>query len=100
MKSSSATTRRTASRRRCQSPNLPVVKAANQAACLADPQAIQLAETEYSALNGGFGTEGQLVGAGLLRTPSVMHPAITVGSPPGGYTLVGNQVCNDLPVAG
>jgi hypothetical protein len=83
-----------------QSPNLPAVAGANQAACLADAQALEVAETEYSTLNGGYGTEDQLVGAGLLRIPSVMHPAITVGNPPSGYTMVGNKICNDLPVAG
>jgi len=83
-----------------QSPNFPVVSGANQAACLADAQALQIAETEYSTLNGGFGTMDQLLGAGLLSARSTMHPAITIGTPPGGYTLVGNQVCNNLPVAG
>jgi hypothetical protein len=42
----------------------------------------------------------QLVGAGLLKAPSVYHPDITVGTPPGGYTIIGNQGCNDVPVAG
>jgi hypothetical protein len=82
------------------SPNLPGVGAANEAACLADARALQIAETEYSALNGEFGTMSQLVGAGLVRVPSRFHPEITVGTPPGGYTVVGNQGCNDLPVAG
>jgi hypothetical protein len=82
------------------SPNLPGVNAANQAACLADARTLQIAETEYSALNGGYATMDQLVSAGIVRSRSVMHPEITVGTPPGGYTLVGNQVCNNLPVAG
>jgi hypothetical protein len=77
----------------------PVVKA-NLAACQADAQVLQLAETEYSTLNGVFGTMSQLVGARLVRTPSVYHPEITVGSPPGGYTIVGNQGCDNLPVVG
>ena len=82
------------------SPSLPVVNGASQAACLADLGTIQLAETEYSTLNGGFGTMAQLVAAGFLQRASVLHPEVTVGSPPGGYTVVGNQSCNDVPTAG
>lgn len=83
-----------------KSPNLPAVDGANQAACLADMRALQIAETEYSAVNGEFGTMGQLVAAGFVKSPSVYHPEITVGNPPGGYTIVGNQGCNNVPVAG
>jgi hypothetical protein len=83
-----------------KSPNLPGVQAANQMACLTDMRTLQIAETSYSTLNGEFGTMSQLVGAGLLKAPSVYHPDITVGTPPGGYTIIGNQGCNDVPVAG
>jgi hypothetical protein len=82
------------------SPSFGPVGTANQAACTADSRVLQIAETEYSTLNGGFGTMSQLVGAGLLKTPSVYHPEITVGSPPGGYTIVGNQGCQNVAVAG
>jgi hypothetical protein len=82
------------------SPALPGVNAANQAACLSDFQTIQIAENNYSTLNGSFATIGQLVAAQMLRTPSTLHPSILIGTPPGGYTVVGNQVCNDVPVAG
>jgi hypothetical protein len=77
----------------------PVTKA-NQAACVADVGVLETAETEFSTLNGGFAAMSQLVGAGLIKTPSVFHPEITVGSPPGGYTIVGNQGCANVAVAG
>jgi hypothetical protein len=81
-------------------PNVGPINGASLAACLADLDVIKLAETTYSTLNGGYGTMDQLVAAGFLRSPSAYHPAVDVGTPPGGYTVVGNQTCNDTPVAG
>jgi hypothetical protein len=81
-------------------PSLPGVNAASQIACISDLETLRLAETEYSSLNGGYATMDQLVAQQLIKAPSVLHPAITVDSPPGGYTVVGNRGCNDVPVAG
>jgi hypothetical protein len=81
-------------------PSLPGVSAASQAACASDLETLKLAETEYSTLNGEYATMDQLVMQRLVKAPSVFHPAITVGIPPGGYTIVGNRICGDVPVAG
>jgi hypothetical protein len=81
-------------------PSLPGVSAASQVACTSDVETLKLAETEFSAVTGGYATMDELVGQRLIKAPSVLHPAITVDSPPGGYTLIGNRSCNDLPVAG
>ena len=81
-------------------PSLPGVSAASQIACLSDLETLKLAETEYSSLNGSYATMDQLVAQQLIKAPSLFHPAITVDSPPGGYTVVGNRGCNDVPVAG
>ena len=90
---------------RClQTPTQPTgvgqVSLANQAACDADVTVLKLAETTYSILNGGYGTMEQLVNAGMIRSASQLHPAISVGSPAGGYTIIGNSGCNDIPVPG
>jgi hypothetical protein len=82
------------------SPPFGPVSKANQAACIADVGVLETAETEYSTLNSSFATVTQLVASGLLKTPSVYHPEITVGTPPGGYTIVGNQGCANAAVAG
>ena len=79
---------------------LPVVSQANQAACDADIATLKIAETEYSTLNGSYGTMDDLVAQQLIRASSRLHPVITVGSPNGGYTIVGGSTCNDVPVIG
>ena len=51
-------------------------------------------------VNGDYGTMEQLVFERHDPFGFARPPAISVGSPAGGYTIVGNSGCNDVPVAG
>jgi hypothetical protein len=70
-------------------------------ACATDARVIQTAQDAHALLHGRFATLPELVEAGLLRRPSGSFREVQVGTPPGGYTLVGAAGhCGDLPVAG
>jgi hypothetical protein len=79
---------------------LPYTPLAFATACPTDAETIKLAEQAYSLLNNSFATMPQLVAAKLLREPSTYYPVVKIGSPPGGYTLIGGPKCNNIPVAG
>jgi hypothetical protein len=79
---------------------LPYTPLAIAAACPADVETIKLAEQAYSLLNGSFATMPQLVAAKLLPTPSNYYVSVKLGTPHGGYTLIGGPKCNNIPVVG
>jgi hypothetical protein len=79
---------------------LPYEPLAIAAACPADALTIKIAEQAYSLLNTSFATMPELVTAGFLPKASTYYPTVKLGSPPGGYTLIGGPKCNNIPVAG
>jgi hypothetical protein len=84
-----------------QSLRLPVVDIAGTAACQADMKVIELAEEAYVTLNGEYAPLDELVEGQLLRAASVYYREVKLGTPAGGYTLIGVPgKCGNVPVAG
>ena len=82
-------------------PRLPVVDIAGTAACQADMRVIQVAEEAYITLHGEYAPLHELVEGQLLRAASVYYREVTLGTPAGGYTLIGVPgKCGNVPVAG
>jgi prepilin-type N-terminal cleavage/methylation domain-containing protein len=63
---------------------------AQQTSCIADVRVIDKAEQLFETDNTAFGTETQLVDAGYLHSPSVLHD---VAISPGGYAVVATNSC-------
>jgi len=78
---------------------LPYQEAAELAACPADAETLKLAEQSYAMLNGAYATIQQLVAGQFIAAPSKYFVAVRMGTPRGGYTLVGGPKCGNVPVA-
>jgi hypothetical protein len=79
---------------------LPIVGTAETSACQAEAATITIAEDAYSTLNGEFATLDTLTGSGFLRARPSYWASIQMGTPPGGYTLIGVEgKCGLWPVA-
>jgi hypothetical protein len=68
---------------------LPIVGTAETAACQAEAATIKIAEDAYSTLNGEFANLETLRSDGFLRDRPAYWASIRMGTPTGGYTLVG-----------
>jgi hypothetical protein len=84
-----------------QSLKLPVVDIAGTAACQADMQLLEAAENVYVTLHGELASLDELVQQQILRAAPVYYREVRIGTPAGGYTLIGVPgKCGNVPVAG
>ena len=63
---------------------------AQQNSCIADVKVIDKAEQLFEIQNNAYGTEIELVDAGYLHSPSVLHD---VAVTPAGYAVVATNSC-------
>jgi general secretion pathway protein G len=63
---------------------------AQQNSCIADVTVIDKAEQLFEIANNAYGTELELVDAGYLHSPSVLHDVAVI---PAGYAVVATNTC-------